>query len=165
MALLLHDSLATRSTEAVRPTAIRSRAITSADRCFTAQLIELTLRRWIECDVGRWNATAMTRHIGTRCAEGRWRVLMVDGTRIGFFALEESGRDLRLEQLFIHPDWQRQGIGGRLIEQCQARSRQRCTPIRLSVLRSNPARRFYHRCGFVEESRTRTSRKLVWFPD
>ncbi|MEM9603616.1 MAG: GNAT family N-acetyltransferase [Pseudomonadota bacterium] len=164
MALLLHDVPAPQASEAIRPSAVRSRAITAADRFFTAQLIELTLRRWIECDVGRWNAAAMTRHIGARCAEGRWRVLMVDGTRIGFFALEESSRELRLEQLFIHPDWQGQGIGLRLVEQCQARGRRRCKPIRLSVLHSNPARRFYQRCGFVEESRTRTARKLVWFP-
>ncbi|MEM6988154.1 MAG: GNAT family N-acetyltransferase [Pseudomonadota bacterium] len=149
----------------VRCTVVRSRAITHADRSFATQLIETTLRRWIENDVGRWNASAMSRHIGARCAEGRWRILMIAGERIGLMSVEETAKELRVEQLFLEPAWQGQGIGKRLITYCKDRSRRRRKPLRLSVLHSNPARHFYNRCGFIEETRTRTSRKLVWFPD
>lgn len=165
MATLNHTPTAAESAFTVRPQTVRSRAIRSADRSFASGLIEQTLKPWIEADVGRWNAAAMDRHIGSRCAEGRWRVLMLAGERIGLVSVEESARELRVEQLFITPQWQRHGIGRQLIQSCQARSRRRRKPLRLSVLHSNPARHFYRRCGFVEESRNRTSRKLVWFPN
>lgn len=107
----------------------------------------------------------MLRHIDARCAEGRWRILMISGKRIGLISIAESMREIRVEQLFLLPTWQGRGIGACLITHCKDRSRVRGKPLRLSVLHSNPALHFYTRCGFVEEGRSRTSRKMVWSPE
>ncbi len=149
---------------ASRFSALKRRAISSADTAFALRLIETTLRPWIERDHGRWNAAAMERHVRMRCAEGRWQMLMIQGESIGLIALEETARELRLEQLFIAPSWQRLGIGRHLIQWCQSLGQRSKKPVRLTVLHSNPARRFYQGCGFIEEKRTRNVHTLAWYP-
>jgi ribosomal protein S18 acetylase RimI-like enzyme len=55
-----------------------------------------------------------------------------------------------VRQLAVHPDFQRQGLGRRLVQMVAARlSRRDCYSLRVDVLEVNPNRAFYERLGAV----------------
>ena len=55
---------------------------------------------------------------------------------------------MRLARLFIRPQFQNRDFGTQIMQEILMRADQKRLPIRLRVLRVNPARRFYHRIGF-----------------
>ena len=59
------------------------------------------------------------------------------------------------DNIAVHPDYQRQGIGQRLIEAMKAwAAEQGVRKLSLRVLTTNPgAMEFYRNCGFVEQGR------------
>lgn len=85
--------------------------------------------------------------------------------RTGAYCLRECSDHLWLEMLLIVPACQRQGLGTQVIRQLQNTALDRAQPIRLSVLRVNPALRLYQRLGFRIDSTDRYSYRLVWRPD
>lgn len=46
-----------------------------------------------------------------------------DGRRVGFAFSELRGDEFKLDKLYIHPDVQRRGVGGQMIEHVAARAR------------------------------------------
>jgi GNAT superfamily N-acetyltransferase len=75
-------------------------------------------------------------------------VVVADDAVIGLLVL--AGNDL--SQLYLEPAWQRQGIGGRLVELAKQR---RPDGLELWTFQVNTgAQRFYERHGFVEVERT-----------
>lgn len=56
----------------------------------------------------------------------------------------------------MHPDHQGRGLGTELLRRVLARADARRLPVRLQVLKGNPARRLYRRLGFVDAAETET---------
>ena len=83
------------------------------------------------------------------------QIIQCDGDEIGCIAVIDEPGALMLEKLYILPNYQRRGIGtlllGRLIKCAHAGEK----PIRLRVLRVNPARQLYERNGFEVERSTK----------
>lgn len=77
------------------------------------------------------------------------RILLEGDAPIGWYDSVETVDALILNQLYISPEHQRSGYGGAVIRRLIERSRLTGKPIRVSVLKSNPARRFYARYRFV----------------
>lgn len=70
-----------------------------------------------------------------------WDVLLVDGVLRGYASafLDEGGRDLKLDKLYVHPACQRAGHGERMLERVLARARQLgCACVTLAVNKRNP---------------------------
>ncbi|WP_019914944.1 GNAT family N-acetyltransferase [Paenibacillus sp. HW567] len=69
----------------------------------------------------------------------------------------ESNRHVCEINIAVHPRFQRQGIGGRLMEAVKSHAAQHAIrKLRLRVLSCNePALSFYRKCGFQEEGRLR----------
>lgn len=69
----------------------------------------------------------------------QWLVAMADGEMVGIahgHALQEG--DYKLDKLYVHPDWQRHGIGRRLAEEMERLAQQRgCNRLLLRVNRQN----------------------------
>ncbi len=66
----------------------------------------------------------------------RWLAARAEGVLVGFahgYALAEG--DYKLDKLYVHPDWQRHGIGGQLMERLADHARRRGA--RRLVLRVN----------------------------
>ncbi len=74
---------------------------------------------------------------------------MKDGVLIGYAAVVSNGvTDAYIQDVMIHPDWQRQGIGTMLMEQVLGRLRQEGIYM-VSVIYGDPAlRTLYERFGF-----------------
>ncbi|MFJ3175383.1 GNAT family N-acetyltransferase [Streptomyces roseus] len=86
-------------------------------------------------------------------------VVTVDGSVVGMMVLD--GEDL--DQLYLDPAWQGQGIGGRLVRLAKQR---RPAGLVLWTFQVNaPARRFYERHGFVAAESTDGQRNEEREPD
>ncbi|HDZ09391.1 GNAT family N-acetyltransferase [Pseudohongiella sp.] len=83
---------------------------------------------------------------GTGATSGQRRV------DIGGYHLKQKADHLYLEMLLIDPAWQRQGYGSAIIADVMLQANERNLPVRLSVLKINPAYHFYHHLGFVIET-------------
>lgn len=72
-----------------------------------------------------------------------------EGVDIGGYFLKQKADHLYLEMLLIDPAWQRQGLGSEIMHLLQDQAREQGMAIRLSVLKVNPAVRFYQELGFT----------------
>ncbi len=84
------------------------------------------------------------------CANKWLDQAFVDGRRIGFAFSELKGGNFVLDKLYIHPDVQRQGVGGKMIEHVAERARkQGYTQLSLAVNKRNTkAIGSYRKYGF-----------------
>ena len=76
------------------------------------------------------------------------QIITLDGSDIGWLQTIQRSDELFLAQFFVDGPFQRRGIGtnvlGRLIEEAARAG----LPLRLGVVKSNPAVRLYQRLGF-----------------
>ncbi|WP_321858168.1 GNAT family N-acetyltransferase [Paraburkholderia tropica] len=79
-------------------------------------------------------------------------IIQYDGDEIGCMAVVAEEDVLSLEKLYILPAFQGRGIGTWLLKRLIERAHACNKPIRLRVLRVNPARRLYERNGFLIDS-------------
>ncbi|MFB4394481.1 MULTISPECIES: GNAT family N-acetyltransferase [unclassified Pseudomonas] len=73
------------------------------------------------------------------------------GEVVGFCSLSQDRQALFIRELHLLPEHRGRGIGSQVLQLLAEWAGQRRLPLlRLMVFRSNPARRLYERCGFVE---------------
>lgn len=135
------------------------RTATEADVPALLSLVERTMRGYVEASLGRWDEDLARAAILTSLADGSWQVLTLDGAPLGVMAVSDGPDDVWLDELFLEPAVHRQGWGTRLIREVLDAAHARGRPVRLRVLRSNPAQRLYARLGFVVEQ---ASPERVW---
>ena len=75
----------------------------------------------------------------------------LDGRRVGFAFSEIYRDEFKLDKLYIHPDVQRQGIGGQLIEHVAGRARKMGYPCVILAVNKRNAKAIgsYQKYGFV----------------
>lgn len=72
------------------------------------------------------------------------------GRTAGFFALERQPDALHLRHLYLHPDYQREGLGTQVLRRILADARRHGCSVQLAALRGSPANAFYRRHGFIQ---------------
>lgn len=84
------------------------------------------------------------------------QIITYDGKDMGMFSVEERDEDVFLRAIEVHPEYQRKGIATAIINSIIREGVQKTKPVRLYVLKVNPAKRLYERLGFsvVEETST-----------
>lgn len=92
------------------------------------------------------------------------RIVMQGGARAGCLTLQSRPDCLWIDQLYLAPAFQGRGLGGAILRHAIAQAARQGLPLRLSVLTSNPALRFYQRHGFVIESETTERRQMLLPP-
>jgi GNAT superfamily N-acetyltransferase len=82
---------------------------------------------------------------------GRTRVALVENTIVGFASTSPSGGGtLELDDLFVDPDWRRQGAARELISQlCREASQEQIS--RIDVTANCHAMEFYRAAGFEND--------------
>ena len=80
--------------------------------------------------------------------EGRTRAAVADGNIVGFASWLEAGDGFEIEDLFVDPQWMRQGIGRALVLDLIAIARGRGSD-RAEVTANQHALAFYENVGFV----------------
>jgi len=114
-----------------------------------AALMNLTIRPWVEVTFERWNEDMARASIHDDVVNGRASLILVDEQIAGVIAIRDEPARLHLEKIYIHPDFQRQRLGTRLLTELIARAAAVRRPLTLRVLSVNPARFLYERLGFV----------------
>lgn len=80
--------------------------------------------------------------------EAESSIILLDGVPAGRMIVNESEREFSLVDIALLPEYRKAGVGTRLLKELLDRAVVARKPIRLHVLKSNPARRLYERLGF-----------------
>jgi GNAT superfamily N-acetyltransferase len=127
------------------------RPLTSGDHAFCVRVHHLAMRSYVEPLWG-WNEALQDQRVLESLArdEAVHEIVLFNEAPIGYLSHEDRPEFIFLNELYLHPDYQAQGHGGKIVSRLIAMAHSRRKPIELSVLRTNPrARRFYERHGFA----------------
>jgi GNAT superfamily N-acetyltransferase len=124
------------------------------DRDFAFLVTEETMRTYVEQTFGSWDGDAQRQRFDGFFDTATYRVIVVDSVRAGILAVEDGPSEMFLAKIFLRPPFQRRGIGSVLIRELIEQARAARKPLRLRVLRVNPARNLYERLGFLITSST-----------
>ena len=91
-------------------------------------------------------------------------IILCGDAEAGCIACRTGPDRLVVDRLYLWPAWQGRGLGARVPRGKMALAAALDLPVRLSVLTTNPALRFYLREGFVVDSETAERRQMVWWP-
>jgi GNAT superfamily N-acetyltransferase len=94
------------------------------------------------------------QHVHESIASNIYSIVRWQGDDIGALAVRREPTHIQLDQMFILPSHQNQGVGTHLIRRLAQEAKTAAKPLRLRVLSVNPARRLYEREGFVVTSVT-----------
>jgi GNAT superfamily N-acetyltransferase len=125
------------------------RDASEGDAPFVVRVIETTMRGHVEAVWGRWNEARVYEEVKSWCSAGKAQIVQVDGAAAGVLRIERHATHIQLEELLILPAYQGRGVGALLMRGLMNEARQRNLPLRLRVLRPNPAKRFYEQLGFA----------------
>jgi len=92
-------------------------------------------------------------------------VIRVGGEDAGYLFYETRGEHVYLGNIALLPAFQNRGVGAEVVRHVVAQANALGLPVRLQVLRSNPARNFYERLGFEQVGETDSHWLLARPPD
>ena len=127
------------------------------DQTFAYETRELAMRTYVEQTWGKWNQDEARIQIADDIRRKRLNIIELDGKPAGMMRVDEHSTHLAIDQLFLRPETQGRGIGTALVKSVLARAETKKLPVRLWVLRINPARALYERLGFVVFEETAAS--------
>jgi len=124
------------------------RASVADDAGFAYDVTEKTMRGYVVATWGEWRSDVVREALRAQAAGGTAQVIELNGAKAGWLVIERHTSHFQLEQLFVLPEYQSQGIGTRIVKDLIEEASCLRLPVRLRVLAVNPARRFYERMGF-----------------
>jgi ribosomal protein S18 acetylase RimI-like enzyme len=123
--------------------------MSSRDADYLSSLFEATMRGYVEEVWGPLNEVDSHKFLEDALSREAFDTVLENGVRVGAVSIQEHDTHLQLEHLYIEEAHQNQGLGARVVRGLLARAAQSSKPVRLRVLRPNPAKRLYERLGFV----------------
>jgi GNAT superfamily N-acetyltransferase len=134
---------------------IGARPASEQDLDFLFAMHVATMKEYVDKTWG-WDEAFQETVFRKNYVPANVQILTCDGQDMGMLIVEERPEDIFLRAIEIHPDYQRQGLATGIIRDLIAEGTQKMKPVRLYVLKVNPAKRLYDRLGFsvVEETPT-----------
>ncbi len=126
------------------------------DFAFLWEVRRSSMKQYLEQTWGSWDEASQRKQFRASLLEFPHRIIEWQGQRIGILACQRFPDWIMLNRIFLLPQAQKQGIGSRIIGEILKSARAQRLPVRLRVLRVNPARRLYERLGFVITEETPT---------
>jgi len=125
---------------------IRSSA--AADASFIYDVVEATMRCHVEATWGAWSAERVKSESDADALDPSTKIIQFDGQDCGVFCVQTRPDALWIQMLFVLPRFQRRGVGRHLLSRAQEQAQALGVPVRLRVMRVNPARHYYEQFGF-----------------
>jgi len=127
------------------------------------RLFRQTNRDFIETTWG-WDELLQREAFFTNLPGNQFRILELDGDPAGGYHLARKSdpHQLWLEMILVKPDLQRRGYGTLMMQHIKDQARVLKLPVRLKVLRSNPALLFYRQQQFTSVQADVNSLKMEW---
>lgn len=134
------------------------------DREFAYRMRRAAFREYVDQAEG-WNEDEQRRLHDRRFATQDFRVIEVAGAAVGVVAVVVTPDCVKVNQLFLAPEFQGRDIGRRCMRLLMQDASRRGVPVRLRVMKVNPrALAFYRRLGFTRTDETATHHLLEWAP-
>ncbi|MBN1663968.1 MAG: GNAT family N-acetyltransferase [Deltaproteobacteria bacterium] len=138
------------------------RSASRNDSEFAYSVKKASFKEYIEKASG-WDENEQRRLHEQRFATQDFRVITVDSADIGIIAVVVAPECVKLNQLFLLPEYRGRGIGNRCMLIIMEEAQQLHLPLRLRVLRVNPrALAFYERLGFIRSGEIDTHNLMEW---
>ena len=134
---------------------IEYRQVEENDIDFLYALHVATMKDYVDKTWG-WDDTFQESIFRKNYVPAEIQIIQSDGNDIGMLSVEERTGDVFLRAIEIHPEYQNKGIGTFIISKIISESAPKRKPVRLQVLKANPAKGLYDRLGFsvIEETTT-----------
>jgi ribosomal protein S18 acetylase RimI-like enzyme len=133
---------------------ISIRAAEAADSEFAYRVLERTMREVAVAAWGKWSEAEGRERTASDARAGRSQIIQWGSEPVGLLCVDKLDTHTQLDQLYVLPDYQRRGIGAEVLQLILSEARSAKRPVRLRVLRANPAKNFYARHGFKVISET-----------
>ena len=106
------------------------------------------MRSYVEQAFGEWNSDGQrARHNGDFDAI-RPDIVSFNNVDVGIWSVLREPKRLVLSKIYLLPEFQRQGIGSKLLDGLIRESERTGLSIHLRLLKVNPVRSLYERKGF-----------------
>ncbi len=117
------------------------------DLQFLWELHEKTFRTYVEATWG-WDEPWQRQNFRDTRDLSRYEIIVRKGQDIGCIRIDDQQDLLFLDYIALLPKYQNQGFGTELVREILTRAARRGVPVRLRILKVNPARALYERLGF-----------------
>jgi ribosomal protein S18 acetylase RimI-like enzyme len=146
---------------------ITIRPAAQSDFDFLFHLVCITMKDYVAATTG-WDEVK-EKEIFTKYfdfSSYQISVIVLDGSDIGYLKIDRAESEIFLANVHVHPDYQNQGIGTRVIKSLLVEAGQQGVPVRLKVLKVNEAAlRLYERFGFSIEEEAESYYLMRSLPD
>lgn len=92
------------------------------------------------------------------------RFINFSGLRVGFVVVKPEADGLKLDHLYIEPDYQGRGVGGKVLQTIFSTADQLGLPISVTALRDSESNDFYRRHGFKYQDETEWDINYIRMP-
>ncbi|MGD2179346.1 MAG: GNAT family N-acetyltransferase [Anaerolineae bacterium] len=131
------------------------------DYDFVFSVHAAAMRRCVEQTYG-WDEDWQAHYLREHFDPVERQIIRYDGTDVGYISIEEQKTSFFLNSIAILPAYQGLGIGTTLIRRLQQKARRKEVPVKLRVLKGNPARALYERLAFTVTGETDTHYRMKW---
>ena len=121
--------------------------VTAADFDSLAELRVAAMRASLE-HLGRFDPVRARERLRNSFYPENTHRILCDSIPVGFYTFRPVPEGLRLEHLYVHPDFQNRGIGSQVLAKLLAVAQN--LPVHVGALRDSPSNRFYLRHGFTK---------------
>jgi ribosomal protein S18 acetylase RimI-like enzyme len=128
---------------------ITYRQAVATDAPFFYAVIDQTMREFIVATWGAWNEERVLRESLEDSSSLNAKVVQRKGQDIGVLLVEELPSHFQVQQVYLLPPFQRQGVGTELVSILVKNAVAVGKPVRLRVLKVNSAKQFYEKLSFV----------------
>jgi GNAT superfamily N-acetyltransferase len=133
---------------------VRLRPGRPSDLDFLRELQAVSMRPHVERVYGRWDPEEQRARFDASTDPTAHEIVELGGEPVGCRLVRRHPDALELVRLYLLPAFQNRGLGTRLVEELAREADASGLPVRLRVLRGNPAERLYRRLGFEATGRT-----------
>ncbi len=109
-----------------------------------------------------WNELFQREGFRTNLPGKGFKILDQNEERVGGYHLQKKSDHFWLEMILVRPEMQKKGYGALMMQDILSRAVSNDKPIRLSVLKNNPAKDFYLKYGFIIYAKDDHSCKMLW---
>ena len=121
--------------------------VSESDKELLAELRISAMKESLE-NIGRFNPeVARNRFLDSFCKNDTKKVL-VEGELVGFYVTHNTGDHIHLDHLYFSPQFQKLGLGSKILTLIKDEAKDIGLPIRLGALRESRSNDFYKKHGF-----------------